>query len=365
MSRLDRYLLREIGGPLGVSVVVVVLLVFLVQARRLATAALGFGLELADVAVILAAALPPFLVLAVPLAYLLSVLVGLARLGADLELVALRAAGASPLRIARMPLLLGAAVAAACLPIAHLGEPLGLALLRARLVDVGLRNLAGGILPGVFHEEFAGTALFAGDRDGSGRLLDVLLFDERHADRPLLVTARAGVVRTSATGVLADLEDGEVHPGAPPRDDTYDRLAFARARLGLDAAGRLADRTRFVNPIGELDSTTLLATARRKGPGDVFGRRLEKAYWRRFAFPSMALVFGAVGAAIGLGAGRASRARTAALGVGAVLGYYLLTRLADLAVVQLPGSAMLAAWLPNALVLGAALVALARAGRAR
>src|SRR5438105_1732409 len=100
ISRIDRYLFREIVLPLAISAALVVLAVFLFQARRLATAALGLGLTLEDAVVIFLSALPPFLMLAIPIAYLLSVLVGLGRLSADLEITALKAAGASPMRIA-------------------------------------------------------------------------------------------------------------------------------------------------------------------------------------------------------------------------------------------------------------------------
>ncbi len=362
MTRVDRYLLREIAIPLGVSVAVVVLLVFLFQARRLAAAALGFGLTLGDAAVIFGAALPPFLVLAVPIAYLFSVLVGLGRLSQDLELVALRAAGASPLRLAVVPVAFGAVISAVCLPLAYHGEPFGLGMLRARLIDVGLRNLAGALRPGVFNEDFEGSALYAAEAEGE-QLENVLLFDERQADRPLLVTAKAGRFEASAAGLVFSLEEGEVHLAQSAAEGPYDRLAFGRASLGLDAGKELGERTKFISPIGELESPELLRVARSRGPLDPFGRRLEKIYWRRFAFPAMALVFGVVGAAIGLTASRGARAQSALLGLGAVLGYYLLTRLADLLVVKVPGTALAGAVLPNAAVLFVALAALLAAGR--
>src|SRR5438105_15505576 len=100
LSKIDRYLAREILFPLAISAALVVLAVFLFQARRLATAALGLGLTLEDAVVIFVSALPPFLMLAIPIAYLLSVLVGLGRMSGDLEITALKAAGASPMRIA-------------------------------------------------------------------------------------------------------------------------------------------------------------------------------------------------------------------------------------------------------------------------
>jgi lipopolysaccharide export LptBFGC system permease protein LptF len=88
-------------------------------------------------------------------------------------------------------------------------------------------------------------------------------------------------------------------------------------------------------------------------------------YWRRFAFPSMALVLGLAGAAIALTGSPRSRARSATLGIATVVGYYVLTRIADLIVVQYAGTPFWMAWLPNGMVLAASLLAILRSGRAK
>ncbi len=366
VGRLDRYLLREILLPFAFSVAFVVIVVFLFQIRRLAGAALGFGLEPLDVLVIFVAALPPFLVLSVPIAFLLSVLVGLGRLGGDLELVAARAAGAGPWRLARVPAGLGVLVSLACLPIAFWGEPAGLDLLHERLIEVGLRNLTAALRPGVFNERFRGLALYAGGADRRGALSDVLLFDEREPERPVLVLAREGRLRPGeAHDVHLELIDGRMHLGLAGPEGRYDRVRFERAALGIDAERELRERTRFVSEINRLSSAAMWARAVELGPSSRLGRRIEKTWWRRLAFPSMALVFAIVGAAIGIGVDRRQRARAALLAMGAVVGYYVLTRVGDWAVVQYPGTPFLAAFGPNLLLLGLGALGLGRAGRAR
>lgn len=364
MPRVDRYLLREIGTPLVISVVVVVLMVFLFQARRFATAALGFGLTLEDAVVIFSSALPPFLVLAIPIAYLTSVLIGLGRLGQDLELVALRAAGASPFRLARVPVVLGFLVSLAAVPIAVYGEPYGLRMLNERLLDVGLRNLSSAIRPGVFNEDFRGSALFAERADRAGKVEGVLLYDERDPNRPVLVAAERGKLSPTPSGLTFSLEDGEVHLGAGQVKERYERLHFDRVELALDADAELMRRTRFVSSIGQMTNFEIWEIIERDGDSP-FARRIEKAYWRRFAFPMMALVFGVVGAAIGLTGAPRARARSAVLGLLAVIGYYLMTRVADIVVIGGANLSFLGAWIPDLLVLGVGLVALLRAGRPR
>ncbi len=368
MTRLDRYLLREVLVPLAVSLGVVVGLIFLLQARRLATAALGLGLTLEDAGVIFVSALPPFLVLAVPIAYLLSVLIGLGRLANDLELVAMMSTGAGPLRIARVPMLLGAVISLAALPIALYGEPLGMNALHDRLIDVGLRNLTRAVQPGVFNEDFRGNAVFASGVDEDGRLTDVLVFDERNADRPVLVTARRGVFETSpAAGIVFTLDDGELHLGEASDPERYDRVSFKSAQLRLDAEQELFRRTRFVqSPITRMTGDEMWAEiARTEHESPPYARRVERTYWRRFALPTMAFVFGIIASAIALAGGVRARTKNAILGILAVLAYYLLTRVGDWAVLKLEGTPFWAAWVPNAVMLAIGLFALVRAGRPR
>ncbi|MBI3179221.1 MAG: hypothetical protein HYZ27_06140, partial [Deltaproteobacteria bacterium] len=59
LSRLDRYVLREVAVPFFFSLVLVIVLVFLLQANNLAGAALGLAISFEDIVVILSAALPP------------------------------------------------------------------------------------------------------------------------------------------------------------------------------------------------------------------------------------------------------------------------------------------------------------------
>jgi len=366
VGRIDRYILREILIPFLFSVGFVVFVVFLIQMQRIATAAVGFGLTGEDVLIIFLAALPPFLVLAIPIAYMLAILIGMGRLAQDLELIALKSAGMSPLRLARGPIALGVLISALCVPLALHGEPHGLNLLYKRLIDVGLRNITSAIRPGVFNTGFQKIALYANDQDKSGTLLDVLVSDERDPNQPIMLTAaRGSLLPQSAKEISLNLKDGEIHLGIGSSQEKYDLVRFEKASLGIDAARELNERTRFVSEIGRLTSAQMLARIQQLGPESKLGRRIEKTYWRRFAFPAMAFVFGIIGIAIILTGGPTARARNALWAVGAVVGYYVLTRVGDYAVVQYPQTPFWAAFGPNLIVLICGFAALLTSGRAR
>lgn len=363
MTRVDRYLLREIAVPLGFSLGFVVLAVFLLQGQRLLTAALGLGLTPWDLVLIFVSALPPFAVLAVPIACLLSVIVGLGRLAQDRELVALRAAGVGPLRLARAPLVLGALVGAIALPIAHLGEPYGLRLLYLRLVDVGLRNISYGLQPGVFNEDFQGLALYAREREPDGALLGLVVYDERVDGRPMLVLAARGRLEPDGqSGLALRLEDGELHVGAASAPTRYERVEFERLELGIDARRELLERTRFVSEIAQLTTPEMWRGVEERR-GSNWARRVERAFWRRFSFPLMCPIFALVACAIVLSARAEARAESAILGLLAVVGYYVLMRITDTVALDHPLGPALAAWGPDLTLLVLGVVGLARAGR--
>ncbi|MBI2378166.1 MAG: LptF/LptG family permease [Deltaproteobacteria bacterium] len=369
MSRLDRYVLREVLVPFVLSVLAVVVLVFLLQAHNFAGAALGLALTASDVLVILGAALPPFLVLAVPMAFLASVVIGLVRMSGDLEIGAMLAAGASPLRVARAPIVLGAFVSLLTLPVAHVLQPLGLAALRERLVDLALRNMTQAIEPGTFREDLGGVALFAESIEDR-TLKSVLLYDERDPTAPVLVLARSAALtprsRPGRSPIIdVELRDGEMHLESPSAENRYDRVAFTRARLAIDADRELRERTRFVSDIQQMSSGQMLEEAVRRGPKNLEGRRIERDFWRRFAYPSMSFVFALIGAAIALGADRSARARIAMLSILAVVGYYMTTRIGDGAVTRASGTPFWAAIGPNLLFFAIGAVGLFRLGRAR
>jgi lipopolysaccharide export system permease protein len=285
----------------------------------------------------------------------------------DLELTAIRAAGASPLRIARVPILVGAVVSLLALPLAYFGEPYGLNLLYDRLVDVGLRNLSEAIQPGVFNETFEGIALFSKGRRANGALDDVLLFDARDRTKPTLVLARKGDLRVVGGRELAlDLDDGEMYlAGGEQKEARYDRVRFLRSHLGIDVGEELRGRTHVVSDIGRMYADEMWAAIRALGPEDRRARAIERTYWRRFALPLMAFVFAVVGTGLVLSGRGGARARTVLLALLAFVGYYVLLRIADIFALSLRGAALPMAWAPNLIALAAGALLLVRAGRPR
>ncbi len=100
---LARYLLKELLVPLVVWVAFLFLLLFVMQFLRGTEVLLGSAVTLGDIGRLILYLAPHFLVMALPIAFLLAILLGLGRLSEDRELTALQALGISPTQLLAGP----------------------------------------------------------------------------------------------------------------------------------------------------------------------------------------------------------------------------------------------------------------------
>src|ERR1700730_2706870 len=109
---LDRYVIREVLLPMGLSLVLLTFVITVPTILRDAEALIVKGIPWSTFVHVLVLLLPSSLSLTIPMSVLLGILVAFGRLSADREFVALQACGVSPFRLLR-PVALVAAVATA------------------------------------------------------------------------------------------------------------------------------------------------------------------------------------------------------------------------------------------------------------
>ena len=108
MPRLiDRYLLREVVPPFLVGLLLVIFVLLMNQVLLLADLFIDKGVPVLKALRVLGLLIPSILVFALPMAVLMGILGGLARLSADSEIVAFRSLGVGPRRLAGPLILFG------------------------------------------------------------------------------------------------------------------------------------------------------------------------------------------------------------------------------------------------------------------
>src|SRR5574341_2325546 len=145
MSLLDRYLAREILLPFGAGLVFLTQILLATQLLAEADICCGSGVAAWGVVRVIALLTPHFLGFILPVAFLLGAVVGVGRLAEDREIIAIGAAGLSPARLVRVPLLLGSAVSAVALVVALEVEPSSLRTARLLLNEIIKKNVTSDV----------------------------------------------------------------------------------------------------------------------------------------------------------------------------------------------------------------------------
>jgi lipopolysaccharide export system permease protein len=326
VTRLDRYLAREILLPFGAALLFLTQLLLASQLLAQADVLFGGGVSPWDVARILVDLVPHLLEYVLPVAFLLGAVLGVGRLAEDREVVALSASGISPVRLARVPLWLGAAVGVVALWVALSVAPAGLRDARARVDEVIRKNLQGEIRSGVFYEDIPGITLYAAQAGKEG-FRDVLIADRTNPSTPVLALAETGRLEPSEGGGLRlILERGELHREEPGVKD-YVVARFARASVDLGLGTALDSRNRLSGSAFELSPGQVRQAAAAATSPE------EARYWQTFLWRRMAVPLGIV--ALGLLAVPIASMRRGgrAFGYGVtllmVVGYYALLRLGE------------------------------------
>lgn len=354
MTTLDRYVLRGMLAPLGASALLVAELLVAAQLLQLGDVVFGSGVRLADVLRLGLLLSPHFAVMAIPLAFLLAVMLGLGRLSQDGELAALASAGLSPWRLYRVPVAAALALGAVTAALSLWAEPLGMRAIRRELNAIIERNVTSGLVPGVFSEDLPGFTLYA-RAGGNGRYQGVLVDDEREG-APVLALARAGAIEAGGDDerVSVELTEGELHAveASPDGKGAYTVARFPSGTLEIGVKDRLWSKNRFYDSLAARTLLELRAMARhaRERGDDEAWARLSTAADGRLAVGFTCLAFALVGVPLAAGGRRGGRARAYLATLGLVVAYYLLARAGDALAESRHVPPAVAAWLPLALL---------------
>ncbi|MCP3101366.1 LptF/LptG family permease [Myxococcus sp. K15C18031901] len=328
MTRISRYLLRELLVPLGVWVAFMFLLLFVMQFLRGTDVLLGSSVTVMDLGRLVAYLTPHFLMTALPVAFLLAILLGLGRMGEDRELTALQALGIGPMRLLAAPLGVALAISLFMLLLTSTAQPWGLTGVKLLVSEVIRKNVVGDVKPGVFYEDLSKLTLYTEQvSTADGKWTNVLLQDEREPSSPMLVLAHRGQVGTSNSGEVLRfaLENGEVHRSGRESKD-YNVIHFDGAEISVGVGASMSKRGRFTSSKEELTPGELLEAAREAEAKGESSRTILMALHSRLGGSLAPIAFALLGTPLAIGRRQAGRAWGYLLTLGGYVFYYLLSR---------------------------------------
>jgi len=226
--------------------------------------------------------LPGVLVFTLPIATLIGVLLGLGRMSADSEIIALTALGIGRRRILLPVGVLALASTLLTLAMTVWLSPLALRILRSIEADLITSQISFQVQPRVFDERFPKMVLYINDVLAGGTQWHGVFLAEGGGEggSRLTLAESASVFAEPREGKLElHLKGGTTHEFARDDADHYSVTAFGQSDWPIEVNGlSVAEPRQLSNP--ERSVRQLLSD---NGPGMAGSARVE--FHRRFAFP--------------------------------------------------------------------------------
>jgi LPS export ABC transporter permease LptF/LPS export ABC transporter permease LptG len=356
MRILDRYIVREIFRHAFLGLVVFTFVFFIPQLVRLMALFVRHSGSGGQIAELFLCIFPGVFTFTIPMAILIGVLLGLGRMSADSEIIALTALG-----IGRRRILLPVGVLALTGAIVTLAMTMWLgplALRTFRSLEAGLltSQLNFQVQPRVFDERFPRLVLYVNDISASSTQWHGVFLAEAGAENGsrLTVAEHAIVIAEPKQGKLElHLQGGTTHEFDRADPDRYSVTAFGQSDWPIEVTGLMPSQPRQVRN----DERSLQELARDAGRG---WREARVELHRRLAFPAACFAFALIAVPIGAQPRRGGRAAGSLIAVLLIASYYVLLIMGSGLARQGSVSPAAGLWMANVLLTLAGLMLLPR-----
>jgi len=208
LSQLDRYIVRQLAFALVAVTGGLVALIWLTQSLRFVELVVNRGLSFWVFLELTGLLVPNFLAVILPITTFVVVQFVYQRLAGDRELTVMRAAGLSPLALARPALGLAAAVVAACYVLNLQVVPVSYTKFREQQFEIRNRLAAFLLQEGVFTPISDEMTVYVRSRDRDGTLRGILVEDGRQRNSRATILAERGRLVNGPNGPRVLLQAG-------------------------------------------------------------------------------------------------------------------------------------------------------------
>ncbi len=348
---LDRYIFREMVTPFILSMSVLMLVLVLQSLFQMADLVVAKGATLESTVKILVFVMPSFFVITIPMSLLVAALTAFARMSADSEITAMKASRFGLYRMIR-PVFVFAVLACAATSFTSLVlVPNANTALKMYLYELVKSRALVGIEPGVFSSTFDGMVIYVDKMDTSNNMEGVFISDERSVKEPYTIVSKHGklIADPQSLSVTLALQDGSIQ--TPARDEkTYNLMGFNTAKLYLDIKGSIARQGAPGRTYEDMSTSELLQNIRQSSDEGKATYSQYTELHKRLSIPFACLIFGLIGAPLGIRRSRSGKSAGIAIALLVFLIYYIiLGGSSNLAQTGAYSSAV-TFWLPNGIM---------------
>jgi lipopolysaccharide export system permease protein len=329
MTTLDHYTMRAILRPLATALVVALMIFMIERLLRLLELILGASGPLKVVLEIMTYLVPHYMSIALPLSFLIGLLIGFNQLSRDGELDALQAAGISRLRLLRSAVIVAVAMTLIAGGILGYLKPYGRYAFQAIIYTISNASIQSLVRAGVFAEVGATTLLVQEIRPEEAGFGRVFIVEGETGGERTAITASRGQLAQAALdqppilrlfdGIRMTLPADPAVAPVSPDGGAFGIVRFAELRTGMGD-----DEFRVFRPRGKDErelTITELWHRRDTPPPDVDVSDMEAEFHARIVRSVSILVLPLLAFPLALGRRRSDRSTGIVMAILLLIGY--------------------------------------------
>lgn len=299
VKRIDRYVFRQLCTALLMVTVGLTALIWLTQSLRFVELVVNRGLSMGVFLRLTSLLIPGFVAVILPITLYVVVQFVYQRLNTDRELTVMRAAGLSPIMLARPALAMGFLCMLGCYALNILIVPASSTAFREFQFEIRNRIIAFLLQDGVFTQMDDDLTVYVRARERDGTLQGVMVDDARDPTHHATLFAETGRLLEGANGPRVLLINGS-RQELDGQTHRLNVLTFTENTIELTQTNK-GEQVRL-RDIGEMSMAELLNPV----PGSVPPREAERMRveaHKRLAMPLTCLSFAMIGLLGVLGGG--------------------------------------------------------------
>jgi LPS export ABC transporter permease LptF/LPS export ABC transporter permease LptG len=320
MRILDRYIVREVFRHAFLGLIVFTFVFFVPQLVRIMELIVRHSGSGSRIFTLLLCTLPGVLTFTIPMAVLIGVLLGLGRMSADSELIALTSLGIGRRRVLLPVGVLAVTGMLVTLVMSLWVGPRALRTFRSIEISLAASQASFQVQPRVFDERFPKHVFYVSDVSPTGTQWRGVFLAESDGHNGSRVTVAEEAIVTAEPKLSKfelHLRGGTTHEYSPADPDRYSVTEFGDSDWPLEFSDLRPAVARALT-VPERNTSELLSE---RGAG---WRDSRVELHRRLAFPAASLVFALIAIPIGARPRRGGRAAGFLLAVLLIASYYLL-----------------------------------------
>lgn len=324
MKTIHRYLFFELVKVFSISAIFLTTIFLLEQMLYMSQMIASRGMTFLEGLQLMAFTCPVFLTISMPFSVLVASVTVFNQICGDNEYVAMKTSGWSFYFLIKPVLLFSALIYIATTFVVFYVTPWGAQSFKETIFNIIQQRAHIDIKPKTFNKDFQNLVLYANDKKGKNILIDVFVSDKSEKGDSTIILAKQGVIIADpgTYKIKIQFQNGTIHD-VTKDGKSYNILNFDRYERYLEVPDVERLKKKLTVRHKAISYRELKEKIRKNKTLSINTDRDEAQLAKKFSVPFACLIFGVLGAALGIKSNRSGKSGGMIISLFVIALYYI------------------------------------------